>query len=232
MCIRDRLEDSVNFTRWVCRISDEGWKLYMQLESGGLIKQIAQLDLYVLENTEVDLFQMAKTLFNMNCNSNDLLYKAQTNYHAIQEEVDSLKQERALVDKVLEERDNKTRTIVVGLLNEKKKKIAELRKRLLKALPDMPESDISDSEIINKHITNPVSSLNSPGKKGRKAKLKKIGSIKKPDIKRKKLKPSKLVQKPKAEHSDFDDFQFYGISRRTPEKADNMDCLLYTSRCV
>lgn len=215
----DSLKDKVDFSRWVCEIEEEkGWSLVMELESEGIVRKIAVLELEPVSEGEVDLFQMTNMLFQSFCRSNDAVKALKTREKDLESSILNMREERGILDKVLRERDEKTREIVVNLLNEKKKRIGLLEQELRKKHSSMDICDISDSDVINKNVKDAVSYLISPGKrKYRNAQVQE-------DQSQKKIKRS-LVPELKAEpQDDFDDdFQFFGITkldeRRTPSSS-------------
>lgn len=191
----------IQFTKWVCYAPEKGkWSLVMESESSGIIQKVAQLDLYPVESGELNLFQMANELFLECCECNDEIGLRQEQVDKLQAHLKELQDERVLLDELLERRDAKTRSIVVGLLNEKKKKIAELQQLLGDQCP-------LDSQIINRYVKEPVSGHISPGKR-----------INNPGWPKKELKRRPTIKKEESNQifDDFDDFKFLGIQKQDP----------------
>ncbi|QLL30344.1 hypothetical protein HG536_0A01610 [Torulaspora globosa] len=201
----DSVKGSVQYTRWVCHAADgKTWYLAMEMEAGGIVRKLAQLDVPAVSEGEVDLFQMTNRLFASYCESSDAV-KALLLRTA---ELESFLSERESLEKVRLERDDKTRSIMVNLLNEKKTRIAQLEQQLEEKCPVSGLGDIQDSEVINRNVREAVSELISPGK--RRARAEQM----KDDHKRKKVN-RKLFPEPKIEPADDfdDDFQFFGITK-------------------
>lgn len=215
----DSLRGRVEFTRWVCHAPEnETWLLVMELESRGIVRKIAELEVKAVTQGEVDLFQMTSSLFASFCESNDAARALTLRASELEALVQTMREEGEKLEKLREDRDNKTRSIMVGLLNEKKKKIAQLEHELEKRnlLPSL--GDISDSEVINKNVKEAVSELISPGK--RKIRLEQMDEENKRKLPKKKLSPEPKI-KPPADDFD-DDFQFFGITKvkqETPSRS-------------
>lgn len=208
----ESLTGKVQFTKWVCHVSEgESWFLVMELEAAGIVRKVAQLEVQAVSEGEADLFQMTSRLFASYCEANDTVraLTVRTN------ELESLLKQADGLERVRHERDDKTRSIMVGLLNEKKTRIAQLELQLEKKQLSPALSDISDSEVINKNVTEAVTELISPGK--RRARTQQMN-----DEQRLKKVAKKLIPETKEEPiDDFDeDFQFFGISK-TQETAPN-----------
>ncbi|QLQ77910.1 hypothetical protein HG537_0A01570 [Torulaspora globosa] len=205
-CVKlESLKGRVQYTRWVCHAAEgETWYLAMEMEAGGIVRKLAQLDVPAVSEGEVDLFQMTNRLFTCYCECNDAM-KALILRTS---ELESLLNERESLEKVRLERDDKTRTIMANLLNEKKIRIAQLEQQLQDKRPVADLGDIPDSQVINRNVKEAVSELISPGK--RRARVEQM----KDDRKRKKVN-RKLFPEPKTEPiDDFDDdFQFFGITK-------------------
>lgn len=151
----------VRFTRWVCNAPEDGqWSICMELVSGGIIRKIAQLDLTPASHCELNLFRMANELYRECCSRNDKMVHIEVERDALGTRIKDLQEERKILDQLLEERDAKTRSIVIGLLNEKKSKIVELQRQLNIQGPQ-------DSEIMNRHVKNPVRGHILPGTRKR-----------------------------------------------------------------
>lgn len=201
----DSMKGRVQYTRWVCHaVEGETWCLAMEMEAGGIVKKLAQLDVPAVSEGEVDLFEMTSRLFGAYCESNDAV-KALILRTS---ELESFLNERESLEKVRLERDDKTRSIMVNLLNEKKARIEQLEQQLHDKCAVSALGDIPDSEVINRNVKEAVSELISPGK--RRARAEQM----KQDSKRKKV-TRKLFPEPKPEPvDDFDDdFQFFGITK-------------------
>ena len=179
------LQGKIEFTRWTIHIESNGaWKLVMELSLGALIGKLAQLDLKRVQRGEMDMFLLVRNLFDAHCRRGDELQDLTKRLQRVTEKVSLLEDERSTLDKVLEERDDRTRKMVVGLLNEKKKKIWELEKILREQHLDVKYPEYrSDEGLVNKYITDPVSELNSPGRRHVSSTLSTEGHLKK--VKRK-----------------------------------------------
>lgn len=207
------LKDKVEFSRWVCDAQEGGkWSLIMELESEGIVRKIAQLELESVTQGEVDLFQMTNTLFQSYCSSNDSIEALRSRGSDLEVEIATLREQREILDKVLYERDEKTRAIMVSILNEKKKRIALLEEELGKRHSSTNLSDVSDSDVINKNVKDAVSHLISPGKR----RYRNDQAVKDSSVKNAKRR---LLTEPKIESAqDFeDDFQFFGITKPKEE---------------
>lgn len=207
----DSLNGRVKFTRWVCDAPEgKQWNLIMELESEGIVRKIAQLGLESVSHGEVDLFQMTNMLFQSFCQSNDTVGALRARELELESSIATLTEQREILDRVLLQRDEKTRTIVVNLLNEKKKRIAMLEQEVRKEHSSMNLCDISDSEVINQNVKDAVSHLISPGKRKYRATQ--------AEKDRKKAK-RRLFPEPKVEpQDDFeDDFKFFGITKPREE---------------
>ncbi|CCK70882.1 Lif1p KNAG_0F02150 [Huiozyma naganishii CBS 8797] len=210
----DKYQIKYKFSRWGYRFKLlESSQLTMELKLGTVRKKIAEITLVKANSGEMDLFDSAYTLYLSVCLSNDEYTNVESKIKELNMEIAAMKDERAHLDKILEERDNKTRAMMVGLLNSKKRKILALEKRL-----DRFEHEPKDSDVINKHIISKVSTLNSPGKRKR---------VSGPAFQERPRKKNKVegsddfergVSKSMKIEDDFDNFQFYGIS--TPRKLD------------
>lgn len=201
------MEGQVKFTDWVCYAPESGkWSLVMEIESQSITRKVAQLDLDPVESGELNLFQMTNELFLNCCQCNDELSRLQEQKEKLQSRIKELQEERASLDKLLEQRDAKTRAIVAGLLNEKKKKISELQRQL-------GDQSTPDSEIINRYVSEPLSEHISPGKRHRNPKRPK-----------REYKWQQPIKKEEVEGSldDFDDFEFLGIQKESPMKQEEL----------
>lgn len=209
----ESMNNKVNFTNWVCHAPEGGkWQIIMELESEGIIRKIAQVELETVDTGEVDLFQLTNTLFKAHCQSNNELFNTEAKIVELRSRIKESEDERKTLDTILEERDQKTRIIVVELLNEKKRKISELQEELKKRHSCQTSGQIPDSEAINKHVNAAVSELISPGKR-RKVKYQELDETNIKNTKRQIFKKAKLESS-----GDFDDFQFFGITK--PAKHD------------
>ena len=212
------LDNKIIFTKWACRMQDNKvWKVVMELESSGIIRRIAEFTLHAVTKGEIDLFEMAEKLYQGICYVNDSYRKIKESDYSNRSRVEELTQERELLDKLLEERDKKTRAMMVTLLNEKKKRIRELHGILQRNNIKVSDGDISDSALINLEIANPISELNSPGKRMNRRRIVEPQNLngKLQDAKRRRVS-SKMTHRSaiKEEEDDFDDFQFFGLSKR------------------
>lgn len=217
----ESMNGKVNFTNWVCAAPEGGkWQIIMELESEGIIRKMAQLELETVDAGEIDLFQLTNTLFVAHCQSNKELFKTEAKIVELRSQIKASEDERKTLDAILEERDQKTRIIVVELLNEKKRKITELQEELKKKHSYKIPDQIPDSEAINKHVSAAVSELISPGKR-RKVKCEELGQDNIKNVKRQIFKKAEL--EPPA---DFDDFQFFGITKPAQDEKDPLNNVL------
>lgn len=213
------LDNKITFSKWTCRMQDDKvWRVVMELESSAIIRKIAEFDLCPVKNGEADLFEMADKLYQDICSVNDSYRNMKESDLRNRSRVKELVQERELLDKLLEERDNKTRAIVVTLLNEKKKKIRELNETLRRNNIKVCGDDIPDSGLINMEVAKPISELNSPGKRLKRRRVVESQNLNKKLENANRRKSEKKAQSNspiKKEDDDFDDFQFFGISKRS-----------------
>lgn len=213
------LDEKVVFTKWTCRMQDdEVWKVVMELESSAIIRKIAELTLHPVKKGEIDLFEMADKLYKDICCVNDSYRNIKESDSSNRNRVEQLARERELLDRLLETRDERTRAMMVTLLNEKKKKIRELHEILRQNNIKLSDDDVLDSALINTEVQKPISELNSPGKR-----MKRRKTVVEPQNLQKKLKDTsrrranrKISNQSviKMEDDDFDDFQFFGLSKR------------------
>lgn len=209
------LDNKITFSKWTCRIQDDKvWKVVMELESSAIIRKIAEFNLCPVKNGEADLFAMADKLYQDICCVNDSYRNMKKSDLRNRSRVKELVQERELLDKLLEERDNKTRAIVVTLLNEKKKKIRELNEILRRNNIKVCGDDIPDSELINMEVAKPISELNSPGKRLKRRRMMESQNLNEKLGIANQMKSHSISPIAK-EDDDFDDFQFFGITKRS-----------------
>lgn len=219
----DNLDIMKKSTCWKFNILDTTeCNLVLQVESGNIIKKLAQISFSVIENTELDLFELTHHLYTglceTNINYNGLLKKSV----GLENEISTLKSEREILDKILDERDRKTKAVIVELLNEKKRKILQLQEIIDKNnLGDLIPEKRSDSEVLNTHIVNVVSELNSPGTRRKRTRGEinnaetTYGSTKRNlKLEDNKLSPisNKEIKTEKGHHFT-PEFNFYGISK-------------------
>lgn len=210
-------QDEPFFSQIVCILTDKNVSRLVMVKRVGMItRRLAELEVQLSNDAELDLFHLAKRMYQNLCDSNVSNRDLETASKRLRADADGLRDDMETMKYVTIERDRKTNSVMIGLLNEKKKKIRHLRLMIQAAGLDVPDEDLSDSEFINKYVTDEVKELNSPGKR-RVAAWKETRPIKK-------LKPVKRKLDVKQEdHSisknsdDFDDFNFLGISK-SPEK--------------
>ncbi|CCF57205.1 hypothetical protein KAFR_0C02120 [Kazachstania africana CBS 2517] len=207
------LESRVKYTAWTIRkVSDESWKVVMELESGAIVKKIAQFSLTSVKTGEMDLFKLSLNLFENNCKSNDRYYSLGEKYNNLYDRLKLMEEERTILDNVLEERDKSARLITVGLLNEKKKKILQLQEILKRHnIIDDAMENIPDLEAVNKNVVQAVSHLNSPGRRKRASTTQSKQSIPSKKRRRNQINEEQLIKQEAGSINDFDDFKFYGI---------------------
>ena len=198
-----QLQGKIELSRWAVHVESNGaWKLVMELSLGTLTGKLAQLDLKREQQGEMDMFLLVRNLFDANCRSGDELQHLTKRLQEATEKVTLLEDERRVLDKILEERDDSTRKIVVGLLNEKKKKIWELEKILREQHLEIEYPEYrSDDRLVNKYITDPVSELNSPGRRHVPSTLSKDSPFKKVKRKLKFENASRLSKDGKTEEN-------------------------------
>lgn len=188
------LDEKVVFTKWTCRMQDdEVWKVVMELESSAIIRKIAELTLHPVKKGEIDLFEMADKLYKDICCVNDSYRNIKESDSSNRNRVEQLARERELLDRLLETRDERTRAMMVTLLNEKKKKIRELHEILRQNNIKLSDDDVLDSALINTEVQKPISELNSPGKR-----MKRRKTVVEPQNLQKKLKDTsrrELIEK-------------------------------------
>ncbi|KAL3229639.1 Ligase-interacting factor 1 [Nakaseomyces bracarensis] len=203
--------------------SDHEGRLVMISQVGVITRRLAELEVQVTEEAELDLFLLAKQLYDNLCDSNVKSKVLDAGNKNLELDVDNLREEIETIKHLTLERDRKVNSIMVGLLNEKKKKIRQLKHLIQISGIEVPEEDHSDSEFINKYVTDEVSELNSPGKR-RVAAWKDTRPIKRLKPVRRKLDiKEEHDDAPVLKHSDdFDDFKFLGISK-SPEKKLTVD---------
>lgn len=213
----DELEGEELFSQIVCVPSDHNnGHLVMVKRVGVITRRLAEIEVPLSEEAELDLFLLAKRMYQYLCTSNINNQNMESENLALKADVETLHQDIDTMKQLTIERDRKVNSIMVGLLNEKKKKIRQLKRILQVSGLDVPEEDLSDSEFINKNVTDEVSELISPGKR-RVAAWKETRPIKRLKSVKRKL-DIKQEEDPIKKHSDdFDDFEFLGISK-SPEK--------------
>lgn len=212
----EELNGKIDYSSWVCYAPERGrWQLVMELESAGLVKKLAQLDLDMVDSGEVDMFQFTNILFRQWCYSNDQLHQARWEIAEKSRAVEALKTEREELNSLLLSRDKKTRTVVVELLNEKKKMIRNLYNEIDRlqsssttVVPKLRR--VPDSDVVNSHVSKPVLYLTSPGKR-----RKRESGSSTPPVPKRQLREDLVKMVPKSD--DFEDFQFFGITKPTQD---------------
>lgn len=214
-------ENVIDFTKFICHSSEKystkQLNFVMELRSGTIVRKLSQFTLEMVQTGEIDLFLLSSRMFESQLKSNDIVYDFMQKTKKQTDQIDTFVAEKKALDIILKDRDAKTKDIMVNLLNEKKKKIVELETRL-----NDFEHKVSDSEIINKHITEAVSELNSPGKRKRKfgtefksptSSTRKRRSIM-GDFHSSNLIPKEVEKEIDDNFNDFDDNRYMGINRR------------------
>lgn len=206
--------------QWVAEISSSSMELIfiLQLKQDNIVKKLAQLIFSRQKKVELDLFKLSHQLFQFNVNSNNFINKVLNDLQNLQGEIQRLTNEKTDFDCILAKRDQKSRKIMVKLLNSKKKKIIELEKKLF----DVNNSDIlsqNDSNIINTNVINPISELNSPGKRRKKSvnKNKDVNTDESRSLEAVNLKfedDFNSYMKREEEEEDFEPIEFMGINRK------------------
>ncbi|SMN18992.1 similar to Saccharomyces cerevisiae YGL090W LIF1 Component of the DNA ligase IV complex that mediates nonhomologous end joining in DNA double-strand break repair [Maudiozyma saulgeensis] len=220
----ESMEAKMDYGYWQFDIQDSSrCSLVFQVESEYIVKKLAEISFTPVENAEVDLFDLTNRLFQRLNKLNEAYQKLMKQSITLKTELSTLSSERAILERILEERDKKTRTIVVELLNEKKKKIFQLEQIIenngLETL--LPESK-SDSEVINTHIVDAVNELNSPGKRRRTGSRRKNYKDVKRKLKYEEDRENINDTKPMTGLPEFSpEFNFYGISK-TPIEDPNI----------
>lgn len=157
-------EGVVSFDKWICYVEDKSIISFaLELYADAIVRKLVQIKLKCIATGELNMFLLSFTMYESLQHSNRTLIDLFKENKRQKESLEEAALEREKLDSLLDERDARTRTIVVDLLNEKKKKIVELETKLTDY-----EKNISDINVINKHIKNAVSELNSPGKRKRK----------------------------------------------------------------
>lgn len=160
-------ENVIDYTRFVYHPGDKSsnnqMNLVMEIHSGNIVRKLSQVSLEIVQTGEIDLFLLSSRMFESQQKSNDMIYKLSQENKNQRGEIGTFIAEKKALDIILKQRDTKTSAIMVDLLNEKKQKIVELESRLKTF-----DHKHSDTDLINKHVTNAVSELNSPGKRKRK----------------------------------------------------------------
>ncbi|KTA95617.1 Ligase-interacting factor 1 [Nakaseomyces glabratus] len=196
-------------------LASNSGQLTMFQKTGEISRSIAVLTVNEAKESEIDLFQVSKQLY---CNLvksnedvkalNERIFQLEMNYDNLQSDFDEM------VDNI-KRRDKLSRDVMIGLLNEKKARIRILTSLMERAGVSLPDGDKNDSELLNSHVQDAVSELNSPGKR-RVAAWRDKKSIKRLEPVKKKLKIKEEESLPEI-GSDFEDFEFFGISK-SPEK--------------
>lgn len=163
----DPCENVIDYSKIVCQ-SDETspdgpLSFIMELRVGTIVRKLAQFSLEMVQTGEIDLFLLSSRIFEAERNANNLIYKLIQETDSQRNKIETFEAEKQALDVILSKRDAQTKAIMVNLLNEKKKKIVELETKLIDF-----EHKISDSDLINQHVKEAVSELNSPGKRKRK----------------------------------------------------------------
>lgn len=157
----------MDYTRFVYYPDDAAcnnqMSLVMELHAGTIVRKLSQFTLEMVQTGEIDLFLLSSRMFESQQKSNDMIYKVSQENNNLRDQVGTFIAEKKALDIIIKQRDSKTSAIMVDLLNEKKKKIVELE-AVLNTFDQKP----SDTDLINKHVTDAVSELNSPGKRKRK----------------------------------------------------------------
>ncbi|CCH59354.1 hypothetical protein TBLA_0B05220 [Henningerozyma blattae CBS 6284] len=183
-----------------CNIgSQEECQLVMErYHDNDIVKKVAVLNLKK-SRKELDMFELSQRLFDDYCNGNREIIQLKNELISLKQKLEEEETINRQREKMVEERDEKTRKVFIELLNSKKKKIIEL-------LGD--EELRKDELIINRNVTDAVKELNSPGKR-----------------KRKTEQPSQKQQTKRrrddSDEDDFNEFQFFGIHEKN-EMADKI----------
>lgn len=220
--LEDKIDvETLDNTQWLAELSNENTELnfVLQFTQDFIVKKIAKVIVPKQENVELDLFRLSDRLFQSFVINNSFINKLRNDTKRLQERNEKLLDERVQLDKLIVERDEKSKKIMVELLNSKKRKIIELENKLAA----MSTSDgllQNDSSLLNNNVAEPVSELNSPGKRRIKQKT--------PDkvtesIDLKSLEPVNLkieddsdfyIKKEEDEDEDFTPIDFMGINRK------------------
>lgn len=203
---------------------DTQWKIILEQSSDGIARKIGEIPLKHVDYDEIDLFALTQDLFGDLSQLNLDLHKSVAKTSKVSSQIETLQSEREKLDELIEIRDSNTKKLMVGLLNEKKQKISQLEEYIRRHNlgPPLPENK-SDSDVINNHVTDEITELNSPGKRKKQGKIikqrgKMLRKVKK-DVNTKKLEASSVGTGsiPSLPSSDFN---FYGISKGTDNHRD------------
>lgn len=208
----------------VCYINEDPGicEISFEISEQSIIKKLANITIKKSVDDELDLFKLAHVLYEgFSCNNKELL-SSKRKIEELQTKLDQEYELKKFKEEELETRDIKTKQMMIDLLNEKKKKIKSLRKKLDSYLGDANSDD--DSKYINKYVTKSVTELNSPGKRRRINK--EMSPLKRAEQARELFYNTRRAKIKKEENDDdrFEDFHFYGINyENAPEPKRNLE---------
>ncbi|SCU88409.1 LAMI_0D10000g1_1 [Lachancea mirantina] len=200
-------ESIPSYAAWKCDIRKEPWKLVWEQTAAGITKRLAELGLDASRGRDLDLFRLSFELFQSHFKANKKLLGLQTTCDALKSDLRASHCERDKMVQLVRERDERTRSMVMELLNEKKTKIRDLQKRLDER---RGPGDVSDQLVLNRFVSHPVSRMTSPEKRHASASPQKTTS----PTKRKRSSPLVKGEDNLEASSEIDDFAFMGINRR------------------
>ncbi|SCU99167.1 LANO_0F01002g1_1 [Lachancea nothofagi CBS 11611] len=184
------------------------WKLIFEIQFEGFTQRFCELTLVSVRDEELDLFHLSLKLFKDQQEANERIHLLERKCTSLKDDIDRLNDGQTARSAMLQERDEKTRDLIVALLNEKKAMIRQLQDRLEENKGPL---DIPDEMLINKYVSQPVSRMTSPRKRSA------IGNST-PSPKKKARKPYLKQEK---SWDDFVDqgFEIRGINReKTPNR--------------
>ncbi|SCU81088.1 LAFA_0C02674g1_1 [Lachancea sp. 'fantastica'] len=167
---------------------------------------------------ELDLFNLSLKLYEAQRESNKQIHMLQNRCKHLESQKNQLQTEHDEWEARLRVRDQKTRSVIVTLLNEKKGMIRTLQERLERGKEPL---DVPDSYLMNKFINQPVSRMTSP----RKRPQPQPHGSKTPSPRKRTKRP---ILKNETSWDDFSakGFEFLGINReRTPSNTPSSDNL-------
>ncbi|CEP64766.1 Lif1p LALA0_S13e02520g [Lachancea lanzarotensis] len=163
---------------------------------------------------ELDLFHLSLELFEAQKKSNARIHSLQNQCQLLEDQKVKSQSDHIEWEARLRVRDEKTRSVVVTLLNEKKEMIRTLQERLDHGMKPL---DVPDSSLMNKFVNQPVSRMTSPRKHSQ------IRGSGTPSPRKKAKRP---IIKNETSWDDLSDkgFEFRGINReRTLTKSPSSD---------
>ncbi|SCU84226.1 LAME_0C08724g1_1 [Lachancea meyersii CBS 8951] len=196
-------------------VAPASWNLVFETQFESFTQRHCELALTPAPaDQELDLFHLSLKLFEAQCHANTQIHALESKCRLLETEIQQNLTEKKEWEDQLRARDEKTRSVIIALLNEKKSMIHNLQERL--ELNKGP-LDLPDHALMNQFINQPVSRMTSPRKRSQA-----LGSAASSPKKKVKRQPVKR----EVSWDDFSDkgFEIRGINReRTPNSTSSTE---------